>query len=100
MDAALETPAEGRVPVVLFLDLDNFKDVNDTLGHPAGDRLLTAVAERVQSCVRAGDTAARLGGDEFAILLLDEPDLGRGRDRRLAADRRLRHHVPGRSATT
>ncbi len=76
VNAALEAPNVGRVPVVLFLDLDNFKDVNDALGHPAGDRLLTAVAERVQSCVRTGDVAARLGGDEFAILLVDEPDLG------------------------
>ncbi|HEY4189033.1 MAG TPA: EAL domain-containing protein [Candidatus Limnocylindrales bacterium] len=76
VNGALEVPAEARVPVVLFLDLDNFKDVNDALGHPAGDRLLTAVAERVQSCVRGGDVAARLGGDEFAILLLDDPDLG------------------------
>ena len=65
----------GMHPVVLFIDLDDFKVVNDTLGHVAGDRLLVAVADRVRSCVRAGDVAARLGGDEFAILLQDGADL-------------------------
>jgi diguanylate cyclase (GGDEF)-like protein/PAS domain S-box-containing protein len=56
---------------VLFIDLDNFKAVNDSFGHACGDEVLVAAAQRLQNCARAGDTAARIGGDEFALLVED-----------------------------
>jgi diguanylate cyclase (GGDEF)-like protein len=72
---------------VLFLDLDRFKVVNDTLGHLVGDHLLVAVGERLAECLRPGDTVARLGGDEFGILLDRLPDAD---DAAQVADRILR----------
>ena len=73
LEHALVRAGEGAV-AVLFLDLDNFKTVNDTLGHAAGDALLAAATTRLLQCTRREDTIARLGGDEFTVLLEDMRD--------------------------
>lgn len=67
LDRALKAETSGAG--LMYLDLDHFKSINDTLGHPIGDKLLNAVALRLEACVRSGDLIARLGGDEFAILV-------------------------------
>jgi diguanylate cyclase (GGDEF)-like protein len=88
-------PRHLRQPGVLFLDLDGFKHVNDSLGHAIGDKLLQSVAKRLTNCVRTSDTVSRLGGDEFVILLAE---MAHPEDAAIAANRMLEavsepHHI-------
>jgi diguanylate cyclase (GGDEF)-like protein len=83
--AVLRARREGRRFGLLFVDLDNFKRINDTLGHAVGDDLLREVAGRIEATVRDSDVAARLGGDEFIVLVDDCPNIQALADRLLAA---------------
>ena len=103
LTVALSHAQRDRVRVaVLYLDLDRFKVINDSLGHNVGDQLLQAVAVRIKSCVRESDAVARLGGDEFTLLL---HDLGRSEDAATVAQKileaiRYPFHIEGREFFT
>jgi diguanylate cyclase (GGDEF)-like protein/PAS domain S-box-containing protein len=88
---------EGSSVVLLFIDLDQFKPINDSLGHDLGDRLLQSVADRLRKCVRQSDTVSRFGGDEFLVLL---PDVAPSQDVAVYAQKVLRsleapHEIAG-----
>ncbi|GJE56493.1 hypothetical protein EKPJFOCH_2999 [Methylobacterium thuringiense] len=87
LDDALRRVKRGEPCAVLCLDLDRFKTINDTLGHPVGDTLLVSVAEQLRGLVRETDTVARLGGDEFAIV---QTNVGHPDDSKVLADRLIR----------
>ncbi len=78
--AIVKSRRHGDEIAVLFVDLDDFKLINDTLGHNVGDTLLKAIADRLKTCVRESDTVARIGGDEFVLLLVNQADSDRHAD--------------------
>ena len=80
-------PRHAKKVAVLFLDLDGFKHINDSLGHPIGDKLLQSIAKRLVACVRGPDTVSRQGGDEFVVLL---SEVDEAEDAAIAARRILR----------
>ena len=102
VEHALASRRRDHLPVaVLFLDVDDFKFVNDSLGHAAGDEVLQEIGRRLEDCMRPVDTAARLGGDEFAILIRDsESELHVGRDRPARDGRGRRAGRPAKAATS
>ena len=103
VDACMrDRPPGDRNSAVLFVDLDDFKTVNDSLGHAAGDDLICSVAGRIQGCVRPGDTAGRLGGDEFGVLLegIDDPALAVRTAERVREALERPHQLRGRSVVT
>lgn len=83
---------------LLYIDLDHFKRVNDSVGHTAGDQLLTIVAQRLRSCIKDGDTVARLGGDEFTVILRNvaEPDAASSVAQRIIESLQLPVNIAGR----
>lgn len=89
--ALAQAKREGSMVGVMFLDLDNFKHINDTLGHDAGDNLLVEAARRISSCLRGTSTVARLGGDEFLVVL---PGLSGPESSSQVADRILETFIP------
>jgi diguanylate cyclase (GGDEF)-like protein/PAS domain S-box-containing protein len=96
--AVQQAERSGQKVAVLFIDLDRFKDINDTLGHHIGDGLLRSVARRLLEAVRAGDTVSRLGGDEFVVVLgavQDLHEVAHVVDQRLIPLIRQSHHVEG-----
>jgi diguanylate cyclase (GGDEF)-like protein len=107
LDQALaRTQRDGPAPGVIYVDLDRFKTINDSLGHDAGDQVLLAVADRLRSAIRLEDTACRLGGDEFAVLCEATDDaseavrIGRRIVRAINAPLEVTGRTPGGDTTT
>ncbi|WP_246369748.1 putative bifunctional diguanylate cyclase/phosphodiesterase [Saccharibacillus deserti] len=96
--ALTEADSEHKELAVVFIDLDRFKSVNDTLGHDVGDKLLVSVADRLRSCMRKGDRIARQGGDEFTLLFQDILGIDdvKNRARRILDELSLPHDIDGR----